>query len=109
MNHPGLCAGFVEAGPRLVAAAPHRCLLGKIVALRTSGARDFLRHVRVSVQRRIGNRVRVSLVTLGTRGDAQPIVVLARELERRGHTTVLGVPPNLLDFVARAGLHGMTI
>jgi len=35
------------------------------------------------------------------------MVVLARELERRGHATVLGVPPNLVGFAARAGLDAL--
>ncbi len=48
--------------------------------------------------------VRVALVTSGTRGDAQPLVLLARELRSRGHVPVLGLPPNVADLGRRAGL-----
>ena len=47
---------------------------------------------------------RIALTTMGTRGDAQPMVVLGRELAARGHDVVLGVSPNLVEFVAQAGL-----
>ncbi|WP_067651455.1 glycosyltransferase [Nocardia harenae] len=40
----------------------------------------------------------------GTRGDVQPAVVAGAELQRRGHDVVLGVPPNLVEFAAAAGL-----
>ena len=53
--------------------------------------------------------MRIALVTSGTRGDAQPMVVLARELERRGHDTVLGVSPNLVGFCGRAGLSALPL
>jgi UDP:flavonoid glycosyltransferase YjiC (YdhE family) len=45
------------------------------------------------------------LVSIGTRGDAQPFVVLADELVRRGHEVVLGLSPDLVEFAGRAGLH----
>lgn len=48
--------------------------------------------------------VRIALVATGSRGDAQPLVVLAVELSRRGHQVVLGVSPNLVAFGERAGL-----
>lgn len=47
--------------------------------------------------------MRVTLATLGSRGDIQPMVVLGAELRRRGHEVVLGVPPNLIDFAGKAG------
>ncbi|UNB56125.1 glycosyltransferase [Mycolicibacterium sp. YH-1] len=40
----------------------------------------------------------------GTRGDVEPCAAVARELLRRGHQVRMAVPPNLLDFVAAAGL-----
>ena len=46
----------------------------------------------------------IALVTAGTRGDAQPLALLGLELLRRGHSVVLGVSPNLVEFGARAGL-----
>lgn len=48
--------------------------------------------------------MRVVMLASGTRGDAQPMVVLGAELRRRGHEVVLGLPPNLVDFGQRAGL-----
>ena len=33
--------------------------------------------------------VRIALLAVGSRGDAQPMVVLGDELRRRGHDTVL--------------------
>lgn len=47
--------------------------------------------------------MRVAMVTIGTRGDAQPMVVLAAEMRRRGHDVALGLPPNLEGFGKRAG------
>jgi sterol 3beta-glucosyltransferase len=47
--------------------------------------------------------MRIALVTSGTRGDAQPMVVLGAELARRGHDIALGLPPNLVSFGERAG------
>lgn len=48
--------------------------------------------------------MRTTFLTCGTRGDAQPMVVLALELQRRGHDVVLGVSPNLVDWCRRAGV-----
>ena len=48
--------------------------------------------------------MKISLVTSGTRGDVQPMVVLGVELTRRGHDVTLGVPPNLVDLGLRCGL-----
>lgn len=48
--------------------------------------------------------MRIALLTAGTRGDASPMVVLARELSGRGHDVVLGVSPNLVAWCHRAGV-----
>ncbi len=48
--------------------------------------------------------VRIAMVTVGTRGDAQPIVALGAELTRRGHEVNVGVPPNLVAFARGVGL-----
>lgn len=40
----------------------------------------------------------------GTRGDVEPCAALALELIRRGHQVAMAVPPNLVDFVAAAGV-----
>ncbi len=53
--------------------------------------------------------MRIALVTVGTRGDAQPIVALGAELLRRGHRVNVGVPPNLVAFARRAGLDSAPI
>ncbi|WP_307855903.1 glycosyltransferase [Nocardioides faecalis] len=41
---------------------------------------------------------------MGSRGDVQPGLVLARGLRERGHEVTLGVAPNLLDLAEREGL-----
>ncbi|GAB2675355.1 glycosyltransferase [Nocardia goodfellowii] len=48
--------------------------------------------------------MRVAIPLTGTRGDVQPAVALGLELRRRGHDVFVGAPPNLIDFVTRAGL-----
>lgn len=48
--------------------------------------------------------MRVALTTSGTRGDAQPLILLARELLTRGHEPVLGLPPNVADLGRGAGI-----
>jgi len=53
--------------------------------------------------------VRIALVTVGTRGDVQPIVALGTELARRGHQVSVGVPPNLVAFAGRARLDAVPI
>jgi sterol 3beta-glucosyltransferase len=50
-----------------------------------------------------GGFVRIALLATGTRGDAQPMLVLADELRRRGHDTVLGLSPNVVALAERAG------
>lgn len=42
----------------------------------------------------------------GTRGDVEPGAAVGLELLRRGHDVAVAVPPNLTDFVERAGLPG---
>ncbi|GAB2691119.1 glycosyltransferase [Nocardia thraciensis] len=49
--------------------------------------------------------MKVAIPLTGTRGDVQPAVALGLELRRRGHEVRLGAPPNLVDFVTRAGLN----
>jgi sterol 3beta-glucosyltransferase len=48
--------------------------------------------------------MKITLATIGTRGDVQPFVVLALALMERGHDVTLGVPPNLVDFVRKCGV-----
>ncbi|HEY9313173.1 glycosyltransferase [Williamsia sp.] len=40
----------------------------------------------------------------GSRGDVQPAVALGIELDSRGHTVTLAVPPNLAEFAGASGL-----
>lgn len=40
----------------------------------------------------------------GSRGDIQPAIALGTELAHRGHSPVLAVPPNLVEFAASSGL-----
>ncbi|MGW5316003.1 glycosyltransferase [Nocardia thailandica] len=47
---------------------------------------------------------RVLLAFTGSRGDAQPGVLLARELRARGHEVTLAVSPDLVDFATAAGV-----
>ncbi len=48
--------------------------------------------------------MRVALVAIGSRGDAQPFVVLGDELVRRGHEVLLGLSPDFVEFAGRADL-----
>ncbi|OJF78722.1 hypothetical protein NS14008_05185 [Nocardia seriolae] len=44
------------------------------------------------------------LAFAGSRGDAQPGVLLGRELAGRGHDVTVAVSPNLVEFAARYGV-----
>ncbi len=48
--------------------------------------------------------MKFALAFHGTRGDVEPAAAVGRELLRRGHTVCVAAPPNLVDFVASAGL-----
>jgi len=48
--------------------------------------------------------VKFAIAIHGTRGDIEPSGAVARELLRRGHEVRMAVPPNLVSFVASAGL-----
>ena len=45
------------------------------------------------------------MFTMGTRGDIQPYIFLARELVRNGYDVVLGSHPCWKDLVESAGIH----
>lgn len=49
----------------------------------------------------------VTLLTNGTRGDTQPMIVLADELQRRGHRTRIAASPNTLDLVRACGIEAL--
>ncbi len=48
--------------------------------------------------------LRVVLASVGTRGDVQPMVALARALAARGHVPLLLAPPNFAEWAASLGL-----
>lgn len=45
----------------------------------------------------------VTLITVGSRGDVQPMLAFALALRRRGHTVRLGVPPDFRDGITGHG------
>jgi len=53
--------------------------------------------------------MRIALVANGSRGDAQPLIVLGDELSRRGHDVILGVSPDLVELAERAGLKSLPV
>jgi sterol 3beta-glucosyltransferase len=48
--------------------------------------------------------MKVLVLTLGTRGDVQPFVALARGLQRRGHRVVVAAPERLAGTVTGNGV-----
>jgi sterol 3beta-glucosyltransferase len=48
--------------------------------------------------------MKVLILTLGTRGDVQPFVALAQELQRRGHQAVVAAPERFADLIAGQGV-----
>ena len=53
--------------------------------------------------------MRVSMLTCGTRGDIQPMVVLGAELRRRGHDVVIAASPNTLDLPRACGFEALPL
>lgn len=53
--------------------------------------------------------MRVSMLTCGTRGDTQPMVVLGAELRRRGHHVVIAASPNTLDLPRACGFEALPL
>lgn len=48
--------------------------------------------------------MKFAIAVHGTRGDVEPAVAVALELQRRGHDVSMAVPPNLVAFVESAGI-----
>jgi sterol 3beta-glucosyltransferase len=48
--------------------------------------------------------VKVLILTLGTRGDVQPFVALAQQLDSRGHEAVLAAPERFAELVTEYGV-----
>jgi UDP:flavonoid glycosyltransferase YjiC (YdhE family) len=51
--------------------------------------------------------MKFALAMHGSRGDVEPCAAVGLELARRGHEVRIAVPPNLVDFVAAAGLEAV--
>jgi sterol 3beta-glucosyltransferase len=48
--------------------------------------------------------MKITCLVHGTRGDVQPMAMVALALQRRGHEVTLAAPPNLTEFVRKLGL-----
>ncbi len=48
--------------------------------------------------------MKISIVTIGSRGDIQPFVALGRRLQARGHTVTLNTHANFKGFIRQHGL-----
>lgn len=48
--------------------------------------------------------MKVAIVTIGTRGDVQPYVALAKRLQAAGHDVVVGAPDNFAAWVEGHGI-----
>lgn len=48
--------------------------------------------------------MRIAVLTIGSRGDIQPFVALARALRHAGHDVLLGAPPNFSSLVEEHGV-----
>ena len=51
----------------------------------------------------------IALLTRGTRGDVQPMLILGAELRLRGHEVIVGTPPNLLGFADNFGFRARSM
>ena len=51
--------------------------------------------------------MKLVMASYGGRGDVEPAVVVARELQGRGHVVRMVVPPNLVGFAEAAGLNAV--
>lgn len=52
----------------------------------------------------MANPLKVSLLTVGSRGDVQPILAISQELRRRGHNVKIGAPPDFGPWIMGHGL-----
>jgi UDP:flavonoid glycosyltransferase YjiC (YdhE family) len=48
--------------------------------------------------------MRIAVLSLGSRGDVQPLVALAAELEKRGHDVRLATHANFAELAAGRGI-----
>lgn len=47
--------------------------------------------------------MKITLVTVGTRGDVQPMLALGKTLQQRGHTVKIAAPPNFAEWITDHG------
>lgn len=52
--------------------------------------------------------MKFAIAVHGTRGDVEPAIAVAFELQRRGHEVSVAVPPNLIEFAHSTGLSHVT-
>ena len=50
-----------------------------------------------------GADMKVTLVSVGTRGDVQPMVALGKTLQQRGHTVKIAAPPDFAEWITGQG------
>ena len=81
-----------------ISPVPHLRVPGVLVAIHAPAMR------RSAADRYAWRPVKFAIAIHGTRGDIEPSGAVARELLRRGHEVRMAVPPNLVSFVASAGL-----
>jgi sterol 3beta-glucosyltransferase len=48
--------------------------------------------------------LKVAILTIGTRGDVQPYIALAKGLEAAGHDVLIGAPDNFAAWVEGQGI-----
>ncbi|MEE3849147.1 nucleotide disphospho-sugar-binding domain-containing protein [Gordonia sp. LSe1-13] len=53
---------------------------------------------------RDSSSLRIAMILYGSRGDIQPGICLALELQRRGHHVTLLAPPNFVELANKAGV-----
>jgi sterol 3beta-glucosyltransferase len=68
-----------------------------------NGGGNLKRHSGRGVSAETGNEMKAVLTNLGTFGDVYHLMILASELERHGHKTLLAVSPAFETQVKRAG------
>ena len=62
-------------------------------------ADEFTQYRRIKEEARVTGKLRFLFLTLGSRGDVQPFLGLALELQRRGHIVYIATSDNFESFV----------
>lgn len=58
---------------------------------------------------RIEGNKKIFMPTIGTLGDVMPFLILAKELQKRGHIVCMGVHQRFQDMVKAAGKYGSDV